>query len=118
MQHSHKLLKVLERDLLRRELSLKAFFDVIQTRLTIEHAKNRVFFFMKAEIVQPDRLFDHPIRPTVIALLLRRQIGKRIRNVKGREVLLIKLSASVAILGIWKLGLGNWKLVFGLQRLR
>ncbi len=54
MQHTDELLQVLQGDTLRRELSLKILFDVVETVLAIQHAQDSVFFFMEAEVVQPD----------------------------------------------------------------
>ena len=72
-----------------------SLLDLVQAAPAVEHAQDRVLFFVKAEVVQPHRLLDDPERPAVVAMPPRCKSG-RIRSVSGRDVL-IRLSASVAM---------------------
>ena len=75
VQHADELLQLFDRDLLRRKRPLELDLDLVQARLAVEHLQDGVLFFLKAEVVQPDRLLDHPVDLAQIALLLRRQVG-------------------------------------------
>ena len=68
MQHADELQQVVVGDLLRRELRLELVLDVVQAAAAVEHAEDREFFVVKAEVVEAHRLFDDPKRPAVIAM--------------------------------------------------
>jgi hypothetical protein len=75
VQHADELQQIVKGDLLRGEFALELVLDVLQARAAVEHAEDRVLLFVKAEVVEPDRLLHHPERPAVIAVPARRQIG-------------------------------------------
>ena len=75
MQHAHELQQVVKGDLLRRELRLEFFLDVVEAAAAVEHAQDRELFVVEAEVVQPDRLLHDPERPAVIAMAARVEIG-------------------------------------------
>ena len=54
---------------------LELDLDFVEARLAVEHLQDGVLFFLEAEVVQPDRLLDHPIELALIALLQRGQVG-------------------------------------------
>ena len=58
--------------------------------------QDRVLFFLKAEVVQPDRLLDDPVDLALVAMLLADRSG-RIRIGKTRAELETRLSAKVAM---------------------
>ena len=52
MQHADELQQIVKGDFLRRELRLELFLDLVQARAAVEHAQDREFFLVKAEVVQ------------------------------------------------------------------
>ena len=58
-----------------RKAALELDLDLVEARLAVEHLQDRVLFLLKAEVVQADRLLDHPIELPQIAVLSRRQVG-------------------------------------------
>ena len=75
VQHPDELPQLFHRDFLGRKELLEFNLDFVEARIAVEHLQDRVFFFLKAEVVQADRFLDHPIDLAQIALLLGRQIG-------------------------------------------
>jgi hypothetical protein len=74
MQRADKIAQLFDRDLLRRKELLEFDFDLVEARLAVEHLQDRVFFFLKAEVVQAHRLLHDPVHLALIALLLRAQV--------------------------------------------
>jgi len=62
-------LQFVGRDLLWRELGFETLFDLVETRLAVERAKQKVFFFFEAEVVQADRVFEDPVTLALITML-------------------------------------------------
>ena len=75
MEPADELPQFLDRDLLRRKAALELDFDLVEARLTVEHLQDRVLFFLKAEVLQPDRLLDYPIHLALVALVFGAQVG-------------------------------------------
>jgi hypothetical protein len=75
MEHADEMLQIGEGDLLRREIFFELFLDALHARLTIEHAEDRVFLFVKPEVGEPDRLFDDPVDSPLIAVFASLQVG-------------------------------------------
>src|SRR5438045_3588023 len=75
MQHSDQASEFFQRNFLRRELLFKAVSQIVKAALAIEPIEDGEFFFLESEVVQPDRLFDDPELPTLVALLVDDQIG-------------------------------------------
>src|SRR5262249_3386929 len=75
MQHADQPAELLERDLLRRKLLLKAIAQIIEAALAVEPVEEIEFFFLEAKVVQSDRVLDNPVLPTLIALLGNLQVG-------------------------------------------
>ena len=96
MQHANKMMKVLEGNFLRREFPLKSLLDFFHARLSVEHVEDGKFLFMKAVVIQSDRFLHDPVSTTLV-LVTRKVRSGRILRASGREELLIKLSASVAM---------------------
>ena len=96
MQHADELLQIVVRNFLGCEFVFELFFDFFQARFPIQHLQDGVFLFMKTEIVEPDRLLQHPKTAAMITMLPRAQIWPH-GSFTARDELLIKLSAKVAI---------------------
>ena len=75
VQHADELAELFEADLLRGELLFELPLEIVEAALPVEHLQQGEFFFLKAEVVQPDRVFDDPIRLPLIALPPSDQIG-------------------------------------------
>ena len=74
VQHAQKLLQLFQRDLLRRELGLEAFLDLVQAGLAVDHVEDGEFLVLEAEVVQPHRLLDDPVALAHVALPPRGQV--------------------------------------------
>ena len=72
---------------------------LISSRLVcaVEHLQDRVLFFLEAEVLQPDRLLDHPVHLAQVALLLPAVKSGRIRIGSARAELETRLSANVTM---------------------
>ena len=57
-----------------RKTPFKTIFDLLQAYMTVKHIQDEVFFFMKAKVLQSNRLFNHPICSTLVELTVSRQI--------------------------------------------
>ena len=96
VEHADELLQLLGADRLRRKVALEAFGDFVEARLAVEHLQDRVFFFLEAVVLQADGIFDDPVEPALVALLLALRSG-RLRIGSFREELETRLSARVAM---------------------
>ncbi len=75
MQHADEAAQFFQRNFLWCELLFEAMPQIVEARQAIEPIQDRKFFFLKTEVIQPDRIFDNPILPPLIALLRHYQIG-------------------------------------------
>jgi hypothetical protein len=75
--------------------------------LAVEHLKDGEFFFLKPEVLQPHRVFHHPIASPKIVLAPRHQIGslsnEKLPSGAGNQTVL-KSDHSVKYFGLSDIG--------------
>ncbi len=82
VQRADEVLQLLDGDLVRRELGLEGVLDLIQAGVAVQHLQDEELPFLEAEVLQADRVLDHPAHPPLIAMPL----GDQVRPHPQREL--------------------------------
>jgi hypothetical protein len=74
MQHSQQLVQFLERNSLRAEALLESILNLFETGASVQHFQDREFLFLESIVLESQGVFDDPVMPALVKLLLNGQI--------------------------------------------
>ena len=75
MKHANEILQLFHTNRLRGKLTFKAFGDLLQARLPVEHLQDGEFLLFEAKVLKPHGVLHHPIDAPLIALTAGLEVG-------------------------------------------